>query len=230
VTRQKEMAIRSALGASGARLTRQMVTETLLLSVCGGFAGLLLANWLVHLFRSLNLVGVIGQIARVSVIRIDSWVFGFAMLVSLLTGLFFGLLPTLRLSQPNLDASLREGARSGKSQGKGLRSALLVSEVAVAIVLLAGAGLLLRSYAKLTGVNPGFRAENLLTAQLRLPPRYDDDIKRVQFYDRLLENAAALPGVESVGITSQRNHGTHHGRQLRLLSNHGNWLEDRPPF
>ena len=203
VTRQREMAIRAALGASRLRLTRQLLTECLLLAVSGGVAGLLLACWLTGLLRSLDLVDTVGQMARVTALKIDLRLFGFAMLVSLATGLLFGLLPTLRLSHPNLNKSLREGAHGSKSQGRSLRSALLVSEVAIAIVLLSGAGLLLRSFVKLMEVNPGYRPENLLTAQLRLPPRYDGEPKRAQFYDQLLQRVAALPGVESVGATSQ---------------------------
>lgn len=202
VTRQKELAIRGALGATGLRLTRQLLGESLLLAGCGGAGGLALASWLIHLFRTLNLAEVMGPVAQVTVIRLDLWVFGFAMLVSILTAFSFGLLPLLRFSPRNFHASLREGARGGRLRGNRLRSALLVGEVAVAIVLLAGAGLLLRSYARLTAVNPGFRPENLLTAQLRLPPRYNEE-KRVQFYDQLLDRVAAIPGVESAGATSQ---------------------------
>jgi putative ABC transport system permease protein len=203
VTRQKELAIRAALGASQFRLTCQTLTECLLLASTGGLAGLLFAHWLVTLFHSLNLADVLGPMALVTVINVDPRVFIFALLLSLATGIVFGLLPTFRVSQPNLDSSLREGARGSKSQGKGLRGALLVGEVAIAIVLLAGAGLLLRSFAKLIGVDPGYRPGNLLTAQLRLPPRYDSGSKRAQFYEQSLQRAAALPGVESVGATSQ---------------------------
>jgi putative ABC transport system permease protein len=203
VTRQRELAIRAALGASRLRLTRQLLTECLLLAASGGVVGLLLAYWLTGLLGSLDLADTVGQVARVTALKIDLRVFGFAMLVSLATGLLFGLLPTLRLSRPNLNKSLREGAHGSKSQGRGLRGALLVSEVAIAVVLLSGAGLLMRSFAKLMEVDPGYRPEDLLTAQLRLPPRYDGEAMRSQFYDQLLQRVAALPGVESVGATSQ---------------------------
>jgi len=201
-TRQKELAIRAALGASRLRLTRQMLTECLLLALTGGSAGLLLAYWLTGLLGSTNPLGAMGRLA---VITIDLRVFGFTLLVSLVTGLLFGLLPALRLSRPdlpNLNATLKEGGRGSGIHGRGLRGALMVSEVALAIVLMIGAGLLIRSFVKLLGVDPGYRAENLLTARLALPPHYNEKARRVQFYDQLLPRLAALPGVASVGATS----------------------------
>ncbi len=203
VTRQKEVAIRTALGASRWRLTRQMLTECLVLALAGGGTGWLLAYWLTRLLGSLQLVDTLGPLARMTAITMDLRVLAFALLVSLGTGLLFGLLPVLRLSHPSANASLREGERGSRSHGRGWRSALLVAEVALALVLLAGAGLLIRSFVKLIEVNPGYRPESLLTAQLRLPPRYDEEFKRVQFYEAVLERAAALPGVVSVGATSQ---------------------------
>src|SRR6185369_7854244 len=107
-----------------------------------------------------------------------------------------------RLSRPDLNVSLKEGGQAGSLHGRGLRNALMVSEVALAIVLLVGAGLLIRSFVKLLEVDPGYRAESLLTARLALPPRYRDDLQRVQFYDRVLERLAAVPGVASIGATS----------------------------
>jgi putative ABC transport system permease protein len=118
------------------------------------------------------------------------------------TGLLFGLLPALRFSRPDLNVSLKEGGRGGGFHSRGLRSALMVSEVALAIVLLIGAGLLIRSFAKLLDVDPGYRAENLMTARLpSLPQRYKEKPQRVQFYEQTLQRLAALPGVASVGIT-----------------------------
>jgi putative ABC transport system permease protein len=201
-TRQKELAVRAALGASRFRLARQMLTECLLLAITGGAAGLVLAYWLTSFLSSLNTTDTIGDMARISSISIDWRVLGFAMLLSLLTGLLFGLLPALRLARPDLNYSLKEGGRGSGSQGKSLRSALMVSEVALAIVLLAGAGLLIRSFVNLLGVDPGYRAENLLTARIQLPPRYSERSRRVRFYEQTLERLAALPGVVSVGATS----------------------------
>jgi putative ABC transport system permease protein len=201
-TRQKELAIRAALGASRLRLTRQMLTECLLLALTGGAAGLLLAYWLTGLLGSLGYTNPLGEMGRLATIAIDLRVLGFTLLVSLITGLLFGLLPALRLSRPDLNHTLKEGGRGSGFHGRGLRGALMVSEVALAVVLLIGAGLLIRSFVKLLNVDPGYRAENLLTARLTLPPRYNEKAQRVQFYDQLLPRLAALPGVASVGATS----------------------------
>jgi putative ABC transport system permease protein len=201
-TRQKELAIRAALGAGRFRLARQMLTECLLLAIAGGAAGLLLAFWLTRLLGSLNSTDAIGEMARVAAITIDLRVLGFTLVISLLTGLLFGLLPALRLSRPDLNISLKEGGRGSGFHGRSLRSALMVSEVALAVVLLVGAGLLIRSFAKLLDIDPGYRAENRLTARISLPPRYRDNSQRVDFYERLLQRLAALPGVDAVGATS----------------------------
>ena len=202
VTRQKELAIRAALGAGRLRLARQMLVECMLLATAGGAAGLLLATWLTSLLGSLNPTDTFGELGRVAAITIDGRVLGFTLIISLVTGLLFGLLPAFRLSRPDLNVSLKEGGHAGSLHGRGLRNALMVSEVALAIVLLVGAGLLIRSFVKLLEVDPGYRAESLLTARLALPPRYRDDLQRVQFYDRILERLAAVPGVASVGATS----------------------------
>ena len=202
VTRQKELAIRAALGAGRLRLARQMLVECMLLATAGGAAGLLLATWLTTLLGSLNPTNTFGELGRVAAITIDGRVLGFTLIISLVTGLLFGLLPAFRLSRPDLNVSLKEGGHAGSLHGRGLRNALMVSEVALAIVLLVGAGLLIRSFFKLLEVDPGYRAESLLTARLALPPRYRDDLQRVQFYDRVLERLAAVPGVASIGATS----------------------------
>jgi len=202
VTRQKELAIRAALGASRLRLVRQMLTECLLLAVAGGAAGLLLAAWLTGLLGSLNSTDTFGELGQLAAITIDWRVLGFTLLISLVTGLLCGLLSALQLSRPDLSSSLKEGGRGNSFHSRGLRSALMVSEVALAIVLLIGAGLLIRSFVKLLDVNPGYQAENLLTARLVLPPRYRDNSQRVQFYEQVLQRLAALPGVTSVGATS----------------------------
>jgi len=202
VTRQKELAIRAALGAGRLRLARQMLTECLLLALAGGAAGLLLADWLTHLLGSLNSANALGEMGRLTAITIDRRALGFTLLISLLTGLLFGLLPALQFSRPDLNDALKEGGRGGGFHSRGLRSALMVSEVALALALLVGAGLLIRSFVKLLNVDPGYRAENLLTARLPLPPRYREKSKRLQFYEQTLQRVAALPGVISVGATS----------------------------
>ena len=202
VTRQKELAVRAALGAGRLRLVRQMLTECLLLATAGGAAGLLLAYWLTSLLGSFHSTDTIGEMAQVASIAIDRRVLGFTLLISVLTGLLFGLMPALQLSHPDLNVSLKEGGRGSSFHGGGLRSALMVSEVALAVVLLVGAGLLIRSFAKLLAVDPGYRAEHLLTARLALPPRYDEKSKRVQFYEQILQRLAVLPGVAAVGVSS----------------------------
>ena len=202
VTRQKELAIRTALGASRLRLVRQMLTECLLLAVGGGAAGLLLASWLTTLLGTLNSTATIGEMAGVAAITIDLRVLGFTLLITLLTGLLFGLLPAIRLSRPDVNVALKEGGHAQGLHGRRLRGALMVSEVALAILLLVGAGLLIRSFVKLLDVDPGYRADNLLTARLQLPPRYSEQFRRVQFYEQTLQRLEALPGVQAVGVTS----------------------------
>jgi putative ABC transport system permease protein len=188
VTRQKELAIRAALGAGRLRLVRQMLTECLLLALAGGAAGLLLADWLTRLLGSLNSADALGEMGRLTAFTIDRRALGFTLLISLLTGLLFGLLPALQFSRPDLNAALKDGGRGGGFHSRGLRSALMVSEVALALALL--------------NVDPGYRAENLLTARLQLPPRYREKSQRLQFYEQTLRRVAALPGVISIGATS----------------------------
>jgi putative ABC transport system permease protein len=200
VVRQKELAIRAALGAGRLRLLRQMLTESLLLASGGGLCGLLIASGLTRLLSALGPSEAFGQVARLTAIDIDVRVLLFTMLASLLSGVFFGLVPALQLSRPDLNRSLKEGGRGGLSQRRRTRQALLVSEVALAVVLLVGAGLLIRSFVKLLNVEPGFRAENVLTARITLPrTRYQELAQLEQFQQRVLERVAALPGVESVG-------------------------------
>jgi putative ABC transport system permease protein len=200
--RQRELAIRAALGAGRFRLIRQMLTECLLLSVAGGVAGLALAYWLTRFIGALISTETVGDLARLSVITIDGPALGFALIISLLTSMLSGLAPALRLSRPELNAALKDGELGADFHGRRLRGALMVAEVALAVILLAGAGLLIRSYVKLLGVDQGYKSENLLTARLALPDRYDKEADRVQFYDRVLSGIASSPDVEAVGATS----------------------------
>jgi putative ABC transport system permease protein len=199
--RASELAIRSALGAGRFRLIRQMMTESLLLAGAGGAGGLLLAYWGVQLLGSLNSTESIGDLSQLAVISIDRWTLGFTLIISLLTGLLSGLAPALQLSRPDLNAALKDGARGVASHGRRLRGALMVSEVALALILLVGAGLLIRSFVKLLNLDQGYRAENVLTARLTMPDRYEE-AQRLQFYERVLERIAATPGVTAVGATS----------------------------
>ncbi|HKA22580.1 MAG TPA: ABC transporter permease [Blastocatellia bacterium] len=202
VSRQKELAVRSALGASRLRLIRQMLTECTLLAATGGAAGLLLAWWLTGLLSSLNSISTFGGMGRVASITIDFRVLAFTLLASLLTAVLFGSVPSIQLSRPNLNLSLKEGGHSSGFHGRSFRGVLMVSEIALAIVLLVGAGLLLRSFVKLLRVDPGYVSDNVLTARIQLTPHYNDKPRRIQFYERTLERLAAVPGVAAVGATS----------------------------
>ena len=199
--RQKEVAIRRALGASRGRLARQFLTESILLAMMGGAFGLLLAMWGVSLVES------IGSQAThlLADIRIDTRVLSFTFGLSIITGIIFGLAPALSASNPDLNETLKEGGRSsgaGASHNR-LRSILVISEVAMAVVLLISAGLLIKSVIRLRNVNPGFEAENRLTMTVSLPSaKYPKAQQWVAFYNQLGERIETLPGVKSAGFTS----------------------------
>jgi putative ABC transport system permease protein len=198
--RQKEFAVRAALGARPWRLMRQMLVESWLLSLGGGALGLLLASWLAKALVALAAADTFGAIARMAPINLDLRVLGFTSLVSLLTGTLFGLAPAFQFSRPNLNDSLKEGGRGYGFRRNRLRHLLMITEVAMAIVLLVGAGLLVRSFVKLLGVNPGYRPESLLTLRVTLPEsRYEQSSRRAAFYDEILRRVSSLPGVESAG-------------------------------
>ncbi|MEK6323366.1 MAG: ABC transporter permease [Acidobacteriota bacterium] len=197
--REKEVAIRAALGAGRRRLIQQLLTESVLLSVMGGLFGLLLAYFGVRLFVAFGPK----DIPRLDEIGLDGRVFVFSLLIAVVTGLVFGLAPALQISKPDLQDSLKEGGR-GSSKGRHrLRNALVVSEVAVALVLLVGAGLMIKSFQRLLQLNMGFRTENVLTMRLSVPStKYKEDAKVAAFYRQLLDKIKALPGVESAGAIS----------------------------
>ncbi len=199
--RQREIAVRAAIGASRARLLRQLLAESLLLALLGGAAGLLAAFW----GTDLLLLLLPGGIPRLSEVRLDGAVLGFTLLLSLVTGALFGLAPAFHASKATVRDSLKEGSR-GAGTGRAserLRGALMVSEIALALLLLAGAGLLGRSFLRLQAVAPGFLTDDLLALQMALPAsRYADGRQVCAFYDQVLEKAAALPGVAAVAATS----------------------------
>ncbi|MGH9832721.1 MAG: ABC transporter permease, partial [Blastocatellia bacterium] len=197
VGRQREIAIRAALGAGRWRVVRQLLTESLLLAFVGGAAGLLVAYWLISALLALGPA----TIPRLSEVGIDGRTLAFTLGVSLLTSLLFGLAPALRVSKPNLNEMLKDGGRTAGAGSGLLRSALVVAEVALTLVLLIGAGLLMRSLWRVLSVNPGFNPEGALTMQMSLPQsEYKEAGRRIAFYRQLFERVRSLPGVESVGM------------------------------
>ena len=199
--RQREIAVRTALGASRLRIVRQLLTESLMIAVAGGAAGLLLAIWAVSWLVSLGPE----TIPRLHEIGIDKRVAGFTLLVSVATGVLFGLAPALQISKPALTDALKESGRTTAGLRKNrLRSALVVSEVALSLVLLVGAGLLIRSFAKLNQIDPGFNTDRVLTLGVSLlPNKYPTDEHVATFYSQILERSATLPGVISAAATSE---------------------------
>ena len=199
--RQKEIAVRIALGASRLRLVRQFLTESVLLAVLGGGVGLLLSVWGVNLLKTF----IPANIAQAKDITIDAKVLGFTLLVSLLTGLVFGLAPAMQASNFNLNETLKEGGRDSVagSRGNRIRAMLVIAEVAVSLILLIGAGLLINSFMRLRNVDPGFRTNNLLTMSVVLPQqKYPDQARRAAFYTELVRRVEALPGVKSAAVTN----------------------------
>lgn len=200
-SRQKEIAIRTALGAGRARIVRQLLTESLLLSIAGGALGVILASWGVRLL----LLFSSDKLPRVAEIHVDSRVLWFTLGVSLLTGLLFGLVPALQVSKPDLNESLKESGRSamGGRHRQRARNLLVISEVALSLVLLVGAGLLAKSFVRLQSVNAGFTPDHLLTATLELPRgKYEDNAQMSQFFKQVVERSARLPGVEAAAAIS----------------------------
>jgi putative ABC transport system permease protein len=198
--RHKEMAIRTALGANRGRITRQLLTESLLVAVIGGGLGLLLSLWGTELVEALGraVFPMLGQI------NIDWRVLVFTLGTSLLTGILFGLVPALQAARTDLNAGLKEGGRgSGASARSALRGALVVAEVALALVLLVGSGLLIKSVYRLRDVSPGFDARNLLTMRYSLPGvKYNDRAMRTGFYQQAESRLKATGGVEGAGFVS----------------------------
>jgi putative ABC transport system permease protein len=198
--RQREVAIRAALGASRRRVIRQLLTESLLLGVVGGVIGLLLAVWGVNFLRVLTPASLGAE-----TVAIDGRALGFTAIVSLLTSVLFGLAPAVQAASPNLSESLKEGGRSG-IEGRGrnrTRSLLVIAEIALSLALLINAGLVIKSFIRLLQVDPGFESEGLLTMQLSLPnAKYPERSSQAAFFQQLTEKITALPGVASAGAAS----------------------------
>lgn len=216
--RQREMAIRLALGASRWRIARQMLTESVLLALPGGGLGLLLAQWGVDLILAISP----DSIPRAREINLDGRVLLFTVAVAVLTGIIFGLVPAWHASKGDVHDTLKEAGRGSTSRRHWVRHGLVVAEVALTLVLLAGAGLLLRSFYQLLQVNPGFSYDHLLTFSVALPERkYQTEQQRINFYQQVVQNLRALPGVETVGVASGLPLG-HNGWQTSFL------VEGRP--
>ena len=198
--RQKEIAVRIALGAGRARLIRQLLTESVLLAVIGGVLGLLLAVW------GSRMLVQLGSLPNTGDIGIDTWALGFTLAVSFAAGIIIGIVPSLQFTRTNVSETLKQG--SGRTGGSSIkqhtRKALVISEVALSLVLLIGAGLMIRSFWKLQNVDPGFDSRNGLTASIVLNwIRYSEPHQRLAFLDRAIEQIRAVPGVVSVAASTK---------------------------
>jgi len=195
-SRRREMAIRSALGASAARLMLQLVTESITLATVGGILGVLTAFWAIRLLRII----LPSNFPRAAGIHVDSSTLIFTTVASIVTGVIFGLAPALQSSRVGITESLKQGERGAEGFSRSrLRSALLISEVALALILLIGTGLLLRSFSQLQSVNPGFNPDHVLTMEISLPDARYPDPQKAAFFAQLLDRVRSLPGVEAAG-------------------------------
>ena len=200
--RQRELAVRAALGAGRARLVRQLLAESLVLATAGGIAGLLLAWWALHLLRVV--VAERLPIQRLEFVRVDAWVLGFTLLASLICGVVFGLVPAVSAAGGGLTGALKEGGRTGSAaRGKRARSAFVVVEVALALMLLVGAGLLVRSFMRVLQVDAGFDPDRTITMRVALSgPNYTQPQKRTRFFQTAFDRIDVLPGVQAAGAVS----------------------------
>src|SRR5262252_1305313 len=199
--REREIAVRAALGAARGRLVRQMLTESIVLATAGGVAGLLIAVLGLRVLLTLAPV----DIPRLDQIRVDWQVLVFALGVSLATGVVFGLVPALQASRPDLNESLKEGGRGSTAgiRGRRIRGALVVSEIALSPILLIGAGLMIKSFVRLQQFNLGFNPDRMLTLRLQLPrSKYKEESQIAGFYRELLDRVGNQPGVQSAGAIS----------------------------
>jgi Acidobacterial duplicated orphan permease len=205
IARTRELALRRALGASRTRLVRQLLTESMLLALLGGAGGLLLAHWIVPLLGTINPIQGISLAGFFHNFKIDGRVLSFALFVTLAAGAIFGLVPAVKCAgEHEAMLALKEGdQRSASAPGHGWLNVLIVAEIAVAMMLLVGGGLIVRSFNRLQHVDLGFRPDHLLTIKMILPEsKYSEHRQRVAFVDQVLERVKNLPGVLSVGITT----------------------------
>jgi putative ABC transport system permease protein len=198
--RGQEMAVRSTLGASRWRLVRQLLTESTLLSLAGGAAGILLAFWSV---RALAALAPAGKVPRLEMIRIDGWVLAFTFSLSVITGIVFGLAPAFQATWRNRRESLGQAGRSVTASHEGMRGVLTISEIALALILLTGAGLMLKSFLRLQAVNPGFSPHSVMTMTVDLPDSTYTTANQMQaFHTRTVEELSRLPGVLAAGAVN----------------------------
>jgi predicted permease len=201
--RQKELALRAALGASRWRIVRQLLTESAIVALIGGLLGVFIAFWGIDLLRGANPADAAKYAPGWDQLGINLPVLGFTIGLSLLSGLVFGLAPALQVSKPNLNDALKEGGRQGSSGSNRLRSSIVVFEIALSLVLLVGAGLLTRSFMSLLKTDPGFKPDHLITANLILPAaKYKDDPSRAAFYTDLVQRVQAVPGIQSAALVN----------------------------
>ena len=195
--RRPEIALRTALGASRLEVMRQMLVESVLLSLCGGALGILLSSWVLDAMLRL----VPKNLPRAAEVSVDGTVLLFVLLISLATGVLFGVLPAWRTSRLDPGAALREGATRSVASNRGrnrLHNWLVIAETALGLVLLVGSGLLIRSFVQIVRVNPGFNPHHVLTASIDLPEKRYTQVQHIEFYGQLLSRLSALPGVQSV--------------------------------
>ncbi|MBI1764204.1 MAG: ABC transporter permease [Acidobacteria bacterium] len=202
--RQREVAIRTTLGATRLRIVRQLLTESLLLSLLGGVCGLTLAWWGVD-----ALIGLAPKLPRLAEVRVDGRVLAFTCGLALLTSLLFGLAPAAQAAKPDLNEALKEGGRgtAGSARSRRVRNVLVAAELALSLILLVSAGLMVNSLLRMQRVNPGFRTDHILTLQISLPlTKYPDDPGHLElaagFFQQLVERVKALPGVQAAGVSS----------------------------
>ena len=216
-TRQRELAIRKALGASRGRIIQQMLTESMMLACGGGIIGLLVAEWGVAGLR----VVAPGDLPRLSEIHVKGTVLAFTAAVSVLTAILFGLAPALRSSQVHFVDALKQAGRGVHRSRKSLGNSLVVGQIAVSLGLLVGGGLLLQSFWRMIHVNPGFQPQNVVTAKIELPSKsYSTPTKTSAFMQRFEERAAALPGVQAVGAVSELPLAGEYGDEVFRLEGH----------
>jgi putative ABC transport system permease protein len=201
LTRQKEVAIRAALGANRWRVVRQLLTESILLALVGGGVGLLIAYWGVDALVATLPDSQLNALPFLKSLRIDSGILAFSFVLSLLTGIIFGLAPAIQSSKPDLNEVLKEGGRTtaGGAQHR-LRSVFVTTEIALSVVLLVGAGLMMKSLLRLLQSNVGFDPENVLTMTVNVPPaKYGDAVKQISVFEQLSSRVRSMPGVNSAG-------------------------------